>query len=73
MGIWTQDHIDTLVEAIASGVMTVSYSGGAAGSRTMTYQSTKSMLEALALMQASVAADAGTGVTFRKATFKKDL
>lgn len=54
---WTQAQIDELKTAIASGVLTVSYSGPPA--RSVTYQSLKEMRELLAAMQQDVNAAAG--------------
>jgi len=67
---WTQTDIDTLKAAIASGIMSVSYSGPP--SRSVTYQSTASMLEALSLMQSEVNASSG-GKPYRLATTRKGL
>jgi hypothetical protein len=49
---WTQDDIDTLKAAIASGVLTVSYAGPPA--RTITYQNLAEMRELLADMNRQV-------------------
>lgn len=57
---WTQAHIDALTEAVASGVLTVTYGGGTAASRTITYQSLAAMRELLAEMVAQVGDAAGT-------------
>lgn len=64
MASWTQEDIDTLKAAVASGVLSVSYAGPP--SRTITYQSLKDMRELLAEMEASVSAAAG-GVPYRRA------
>lgn len=50
--IWTQADIDTLKKAVASGVLTVSYSGPPA--RLQTYQSLAEMRSLLADMQRQV-------------------
>lgn len=50
--IWTQADIDTLKKAVASGVMTVSYSGPPA--RLQTYHSLAEMRSLLADMQRQV-------------------
>lgn len=55
---WSQADIDALKAAIATGVATVSYSGPP--SRSVTYQSTDAMLQALAVMQQEVNGAAGT-------------
>lgn len=55
--IWTQAQIDELKAAIASGVLTVSYSGPPA--RSVTYQSLKDMRELLAAMLQDQAQAAG--------------
>lgn len=54
---WTQAQIDELKAAIASGVLTVSYSGPPA--RSVTYQSLKEMRELLAAMLEDSARAAG--------------
>lgn len=54
---WTQAQIDELKAAIASGVLTVSYSGPPA--RSVTYQSLKEMRELLAAMLQDAAQAAG--------------
>lgn len=65
---WTQTQIDTLKAAIASGTRTVSY-----GDKTVTYQDTRAMMDALTAMEAEVAgsaADGGSRSTF--ASFSSD-
>ncbi len=66
---WTQEDVDNLRAAIASGILTVSYSGPPA--RTVTYQSTASMLKVLALAVAELSTTAGTRRTHRFAVVKK--
>jgi hypothetical protein len=68
---WTQEDIDKLKTAIASGVSEVSYAGPPA--RSIRYQSTDQMLDALAEMTAEVAAASGTGKTYRLAATRKGL
>ncbi|HEY6038121.1 MAG TPA: hypothetical protein VIV58_27760 [Kofleriaceae bacterium] len=57
--IWTQDDINKLKAAVASGVLTVSYSGPPA--RLQTYQSLAEMRSLLADMVRQV----NGGTTFR--------
>jgi hypothetical protein len=64
---WTQADIQTLEAAIASGMLSVSYAGPPA--RSITYQSTDSMLKALALMKQSVGG--GSATPYRLATTRK--
>lgn len=64
---WTQADIDSLKAAIASGVLTVSFSGPPA--RSQTYQSTTAMLQALAVMEKSV----NGGTSYRLAATRKGL
>ncbi len=54
---WTQAQVDELKVAIASGVLTVSYSGPPA--RYVTYQSLSAMRELLAAMRQDIAQAAG--------------
>jgi hypothetical protein len=68
---WTQDDIDTLKEAIASGIMTVTYGGNGSPTRTVTYQSLQAMRALLAGMLASVSSQAGTRKKIRFAATKK--
>lgn len=64
---WTQADIDTLRAAIATGVLSVSYAGPP--QRSITYQSTSAMLQALALMERAV-----NGTTsYRRAVTRKGL
>ena len=55
---WTQSDVDTLKTAIATGVRTVEYQD-----RSVTYQDTAAMLQALSLMQQEVAASSSSGST----------
>lgn len=68
---WTQAEIDQLKAAIASGVLSVSYSGPP--SRTITYQSLDAMRAALAEMNASVNASSGSNGGYRLAASRKGL
>lgn len=68
--VWTQAEIDQLKAAIASGVLSVSYSGPP--SRTITYQSLDAMREALAEMNASLSASS-SGKSYRLAATRKGL
>lgn len=54
---WSQDDINTLRGAIASGVLTVSYDGPP--KRVITYKSTAEQLQALALAVREVNGAAG--------------
>ncbi len=67
---FTQAQIDQLTAAIASGVLTVRYSGPP--SREITYQSLSQMLSLLAQMQQSVAAAEGKP-SFKLAGTRKGL
>lgn len=69
VAVWTQTDIDALKAAVASGVLTVSFSGPPA--RTITYQSLESMRSLLAEMVAEVGAAAGTRPAFRLASTNK--
>lgn len=66
---YTQTQIDELSAAIATGILTVSYSGPPA--RTITYQSIAAMQAQLARMVASLDRAAGTRVTSRRAAYRK--
>lgn len=67
---YTQTQIDELAAACASGILTVHFSGPPA--RTVTYQSLAEMRKQLAVMEASVAAAAGTPrQNYRRVTFKR--
>lgn len=67
---WSQTDIDTLKAAIASGVLSVSYAGPPA--RSVSYQSTESMLQALAVMQQEVSGAAGRS-NYRLGATRKGL
>lgn len=69
MTTWTQDDVDTLKAACASGVLSVSYNGPPA--RTVTYQSLGAMRALLAEMIAEVGNTAGTRSNYRLAQHKK--
>ena len=59
---WTQQDVDTLRAALASGVLVVTYSGPPA--RSITYQSTSQMMSVLARAVAELSRTAGTRVPF---------
>lgn len=65
---WSQEDIDKLKAAIASGVLSVSYNGPPA--RTVTYQTIDAMRRALAEMRQDVARAAGRS-TFQQARVRK--
>jgi len=65
---WTQTQVDELKTAIASGVLTVNYSGPPA--RSVTYQSLSAMRELLAAMQQDIARANGTRAYALAATRK---
>lgn len=67
--IWTEDDVTALKTAIASGVLSVEYSGPPA--RRVTYQSLSEMRKLLAEMRGEVASAAGTRRTFRLAKTRK--
>ena len=69
MALWSQDDIDTLKAAVASGVLTVSYAGPP--SRTITYQSLAEMRSLLAEMVADVAESSGTRKRYRVSAHTK--
>ena len=64
---WTQEDIDRLKAAIASGVLSVTYAGPP--SRSVTYQSLRDMRATLAEMNAAVTG----GPTYRLASTRKGL
>lgn len=64
---WSQDDIDKLKAAIASGVLSVSYAGPPA--RSITYQSLREMRDLLAEMTAS----ARTSPSYRLVSTRKGL
>lgn len=63
---WTQNDIDALKKAIASGVDTVTYAGPPA--RSVRYRSMDDMLKALSLMEREVN---GGATTYRRVVFDK--
>jgi hypothetical protein len=71
MGIWTQADVDSIKVALASGLLTVSYSGPPA--RSVMYQSTKQLMELLAMMQADLDDTAGTRTKYRLAVTRRGL
>lgn len=71
MAFWTSDEIATLKAAIAQGVLTVTYSGGAAGTRTVTYHSLAEMRALLAEMRADVEGETEDRPRVRYATTSK--
>jgi hypothetical protein len=64
---WSQEEIDKLRGAIASGILTVTYAGPPA--RSVTYQSLREMRDLLAEMTASSSA----GTPYRVAATRKGL
>jgi hypothetical protein len=52
---WTQQQLDAIEAAIASGELTVRF-----GDRTVTYRSMDELLQARAVIQEALAAEAGT-------------
>jgi hypothetical protein len=69
VAIWTQSDIDTLKTAIASGVLTVTYSGPP--QRQIQYQSLAEMRSLLAAMIKDVEGDTGGSPRYRRARFSK--
>jgi hypothetical protein len=67
--LWTQADIDTLKAAVASGVLSVEYSGPPA--RRITYQSLESMQKLLAQMVTEVQAASGARPSYKLAAFRK--
>lgn len=65
---WSEEDVAQLKQAIASGVLTVSYNGPPA--RTVTYQNIDAMRRALAAMRQDVAASAGR-VSHQQARVRK--
>jgi hypothetical protein len=65
---WTTEDLATLERAIASGVLTVSYSGPPA--RSVTYQSMDAMLKALSIIRSHLGNKSGQTVV-RYARFRK--
>ncbi len=68
---WTQQEIDTLRAAIASGVLTVTYDGPPR--RSITYQSLQAMRELLASMEQSAAVAAGGRSKYTLVSTRKGL
>jgi hypothetical protein len=68
---YTQAEIDALKAAIASGILTVRFSGPP--ERTVQYQSTQAMIEALSQMVAQTNNAAGTRRSIRVAIVKKGV
>ncbi len=52
---WTQQQLDAIEAAIASGELTVRF-----GDRTVTYRSMEELLQARAVIQEALAAESGT-------------
>lgn len=74
MATWTQQDIDTLKAAVASGVLTVTYSGGSGGvSRSITYQSLEAMRALLDDMLAEVEGESGARTRIRQVLTNKGL
>ncbi len=67
---WTQQEIDTLKEAVASGVLTVVFDGPPR--RQVTYQSLAEMRSLLSSMVATAEAAAG-GSSYRLGATRKGL
>jgi hypothetical protein len=65
---WTEDDLTSLRAAIASGVLSVEYSGPP--SRRVQYQSLSEMRSLLADMLAQIGDTAGTRKNFRRAAVK---
>ena len=71
MATWTQADLDTLKAAVASGVLSVEYSGPPA--RRVTYHGLAEMRSLLAEMAASVESAAGTRSSYKLAGHRKGL
>lgn len=71
MATWTQADVDALKTAVASGILTVTYSGPP--SRTVTYQNLDAMRRLLAEMVADVGNAAGTRSNYKLAANRKGL
>lgn len=69
MALWVQADINNLKAAIATGVLSVKYSGPP--ERTVVYQSLSEMRKLLAEMVAEVTGAAGTRQSYRKAATSK--
>ncbi|HEX7127290.1 MAG TPA: hypothetical protein VF406_16150 [Thermodesulfobacteriota bacterium] len=66
---WTQADIEALEAAIASGVLTVRAPDG----RTVTYQSTEAMLQALAMMKRELAEASGATPRYQRVATSKGV
>jgi len=66
---WTQEDLDKLKAAVASGIMTVTYEGPPR--RSITYQSLSEMRDLLAEMAGAINAASGSG--YRLAATRKGL
>jgi hypothetical protein len=71
MATWTQADLDTLKAAVASGILTVTYSGPP--SRTITYQNLDAMRRLLGEMNAELANAAGTRSGYKLIATRKGL
>lgn len=69
MATWSQEDLDRLKAAISSGILTVVYDGPPR--RSVTFQSLREMREALAQMEQTTSAQAGTLTTYRRVRFRK--
>lgn len=71
MGIWTQADVTAMKTAIASGVLSVRYSGPP--ERSVQYQDLNAMRVMLAQMVADVNATSGANKGYRLAATRKGL
>ena len=71
MAQWTEADVAALKAAVASGILSVKYSGPPA--REIQYQSLSEMRRLLAEMTADVATRAGTQPAYRLVSTKKGL
>ena len=71
IGVWTVEEYNSLRAAVASGVLTVTYSGPP--SRTVTYQSLSAMRSLLAEMVISLDSVSGTRKNYRLAATRKGV
>jgi hypothetical protein len=69
--LWTQADVDSLKTAVASGVLTVSYSGPPA--RTVTYQNAAEMWALLARVRDEVLHDSNQKTRYRWGSTRKGL
>lgn len=69
MAIFTQEQIDELAAALASGVLSVEYAGPPA--RRVQYQSLAAMRDLLAAMIADVEGEDGSRPTYRFASHRR--